>query len=181
MKQAISFVLLALVLAGCATEQRTTVVDQVNEATGESFTRMREPLSLAIDRPDLSKVGKDYLLVAPVTIAGSANTGQYLWFGLGTTLDRAITGAPQPGIDRIVLMVDGVPMTFDLVRWQEAANTEPYDVSMKMTHSFASKVTDNQLRRIAGAETLTAYVTNPDHRSPVYDLVSGVPGDWLDF
>ena len=181
MKRTLIFALVALVLAGCASDQKTTVVDQVDEATGESFTRMREPLSLAIERPELSKVGKDYLLVAPVTIGGSTGSGQYLWFGLGTTLDRTITGAPEPGFDRIVLMVDGIPMTFDLVRWQDKASTQPYDASIKMTHSFASRVTSNQLRRIASAESLTAYVTNPEHRSPVYDLVSGAPRDWLDF
>ena len=172
---------MTLFLTACSGQPTSPIVNEVNDATGESFTRMREPLSLVVDRPELSKVGKDYLLVAPVAIGGSPGTGQYLWFGLGTTLDRVITGAPQPGFDRIVLMVDGIPMTFDLVHWRDAASSEPYDASIKMVHSFASRVTSNQLRRIAGAETLSAYVTNPQHRSPVYDLVDGTPQDWLEF
>ncbi|MEO1246662.1 MAG: hypothetical protein AAFX56_13365 [Pseudomonadota bacterium] len=173
--------LAAALLCGCAGTRPDTVVAAVNERTGESFTKLREPLRLATTRPGLSVVGKDYLLVAPVMLAGSATGGQYLWFALGTTLDRPLHGAPEPGFDRIVLVVDDVPMTFDLDAWRDKADAEPYDVSMLTSRSFGSRITASQIRRIANAESLSAYVTNPEHRSPRYELVRGEPLDWLDF
>lgn len=174
-------ILIAVSLCACATRNGDVSVAEVNERTGDSFVRAESPLRFAAARPGLSDVGKDYLLVAPVSVNGSARAGQYLWFAVGTTLDRSIVGAPDPGFDRIVLVVDEVPMTFDLTDWQDTASTEPYKVSIKVTRSFASRITSSQLDRIAEAEQLEAYVTNPDQRSPVYSLVHGSPGDWRQF
>ena len=174
-------ILTATLLSACASGGGKTSVAEVNERTGDSFVRAESPLRFAAERPGLSDVGKDYLLVAPVSVNGSVSAGQYLWFAVGTTLDRNIVGAPDPGFDRIVLVVDDVPMTFDLSDWDDTARTEPYKVSMKVTRSFASRITASQLERIANAKQLEAYVTNPDRRSPVYALVQGSPGDWRDY
>lgn len=181
MRLSLLIALSLLALAGCASGPADTVVSDVDDRTGESFTRLREPLRLATDRPGLSVVGKDYLLVAPVLVTGTTSAGQYLWFAVGTTVDRPLNGAPEPGFDRIVLVVDGSLMTFDLTDWHEAATAEPFKAPLKVTRSFASPVTDSQLRKIANAAELQAYVTNTDHRSPRYALVRGEPGDWLDF
>jgi hypothetical protein len=181
MRASLAMILYAFLLGGCASQPDQNVVAEVNEKTGDSFTRMREPLELNTRRPALSRVGKDYLLIAPVALAGSPKAGQYLWFAIGTTLDRSLMNAPEPGFDSIVLVVDGMPMTFDLDRWSDMSRTEPYKVGIASAASFASRVTANQLERIARAETLTAYVTNPEHRSPEYVLVRGMPREWADF
>ena len=107
----VCLLLAAAVFGACASKRADTIVAAVDERTGESFTRLDEPLRLATGRPGLSVVGRDYLLVAPVMLTGSAEGGRYLWFALGTTLDRPLHGAPEPGLDRIVLVVDDMPMT----------------------------------------------------------------------
>lgn len=167
--------------AGCVSGGGDKIVREVDDRTGHSFTRVREPLRLATVQPWLSRVGKDYLLVAPVVVSGTDRNGQYLWLALGTTIDRTITNAAPRQFNRIVLVVDGMPMTFDLEHWQKTASSEPFKVSIKLTDSFSARLTDSQLKRIAGAETLSAYVTNAEHRSPEYGLVHGSPADWLEF
>ncbi len=171
----------ALLLAACAGQAKNEIVADVNESTGDSFSRPGKPLRLATTRPALSTVGKDYLLVAPVSVSGSVHRGTYLWFALGTTVDRDLQGMPEPGFDRIVLLVDGMPMTFDLVDWSERAHGEPYRVPMKTLRTFASKVTASQLERLQNATELSAWVTNPNHRSPDYAVVRGHPSEWKEF
>ena len=107
--------------------------------------------------------------------------GLYLWLAIGSTLDRELHGVDAPGIDRIVLLVDGMPMSFDLVDWSERSGVEPYRLPMKTHKSFAARVTQNQLERIRSADALSAWVTNPSHRSPDYELVRGSPTDWNAF
>lgn len=174
-------VLAALSLAGCAGTSGNGIVAHVDERTGDSLAKPQEPLRLATTRPALSTVGKDYLLVAPVTVSGSVHRGLYLWFAIGSTLDRELHGLAEPGVDRIVLLVDGVPMSFDLVDWSERSGVEPYRVRMKTHRSFAARVTRSQLERIRSADALSAWVTNPSRRSPDYELVRGDPADWASF
>ena len=180
MRNSLFIALTALLFAGCATSPADTVVLTTDDSTGESFTSLRDPLRLATDRPGLSVVGKDYLLVSPVVLTGTSNTGQYLWFGIGTTVDRSLNGAPTPDFDRIVLEVDGSLMTFELTDWQDTASNEPFDVPVRITRTFATPVTNSQLDKIAGASELHAYVTNSEHRSPRYALVHGEPRDWME-
>ncbi len=170
-----------LALAGCAGTSGNNVVADVDERTGDSLARPREPLRLATTRPALSTVGKDYLLIAPVTVTGSVHRGLYLWFAIGSTVDRELHGLAEPGLDRIVLVVDDMPMSFDLVAWSERSGVEPYRVPMRTHRSFAARVTQNQLERIRSADALSAWVTNPSHRSPDYELVRGHPSDWNAF
>ena len=47
--------------------------------------------------------------------------------------------------------------------------------------SFASRVTRNQLARIAAATTLEAYVTDAEYRSPVYVHSIGEFAEWRQF
>ncbi len=173
--------LAALSLQGCAGTPDNGVVADVDESTGDSLARPKEPLRLATTRPALSTVGKDYLLIAPVAVSGSVHRGLYLWFAIGSTVDRELHGLSAPGIDRIVLLVDGMPMSFDLVDWSERSGVEPYRVPVKTHRSFAARVTRNQLERIRSADALSAWVTNPSQRSPDYELVRGHPSDWNTF
>ena len=132
-------------------------------------------------RPALSRVGKDYLFVAPVSVSGVGTPKNYLWFSFGSSVDRRITGTPLPIVNTIVLVVDDMPMTFDLAQWSNVASSEPYRVDVEHYISYGARITQSQLRRIASATELSAYVTNADYRSPTYELVSGEYTVWADF
>lgn len=171
----------AVTAFGCAGAPTSAFVQEVDESTGESFTRAREPLRMSALRPALSRVGRDYLFVAPVSVSGTGPPQNYIWFAFGSSVDRHLTGAPLPEVNTIVLVVDDMPMTFDLVQWSEIASSEPFSVGVEHYMSYSARVTQSQLRRIASATELSAYVTNADYRSPAYELVSGDHLSWSDF
>lgn len=173
--------LFALFVTGCGGQPVSPLVQNVDESTGESFTHTREPVRMLASRPALSRVGKDYLFVAPVSVSGLGMPQNYLWFAFGSSVDRRITGAPVPGVNAIVLVVDDMPMTFDLVSWSDVASSEPYDLDVEHYVSFSARVTHSQLRRIAAASELSAFVTNREFRSPAYELIAGEYASWSDF
>ncbi len=173
--------LLALLVSACASTQDGIAVSGVDENTGEAFTHAREVVHLTTTRPALSAVGKDYLVMSPVTTNTGGSSRTYLWFGLGSTIDRQITGAAIPSFDRIVLIVDGQLMPFDVAPWSQIARAEPLNAEVDLRASFASRVTRNQLAVIAAATTLEAYVTDAEHRSPVYVHSVGDFAEWRQF
>lgn len=165
-------------LCACGGQAQQESASNIDEITGESFTHTREPVHLITERPALSAIGKDYLIVSPVTVNSSGSAQTFLWFALGSTIDRVITGAETPSFETIVLVVDGSMMTFDLVPWSDIATALPVDVSVSTRASYASKITRNQLNRIAAANTLEAFVTDEDYRSPLYLYSQGVYSEW---
>lgn len=180
MRLLFTLVLLSLIMltTACSTQPPSPFVQMVDDNSGESFTRSREPLRMVAPRPALSRVGKDYLFVAPVSVAGLGSPQNYIWFGFGSTLDRRLTGAPLPNVNAIVLVVDNVPMTFDIVAWSDVASSEPFDLDVESYASFGAKITRSQLRRISSASNLSAFVTNLEHRSPTYAMSEGEYSDW---
>lgn len=166
-------------LYACSGQDAYRLQSDIDEQTGISLTRPAEPLQLAARRPGLSDVGKDYLFTAPVTVSGIGAPQTYLWFGVGSSVDRHIRGAPLPQWQSIIVVVDGTAMTFDLIPWSEAASSTPYKTSARLLRSYAAKVTSSQIRQIAGAQHLEAFVTDIDTRSPVYSFISGDQGEWL--
>ena len=170
-----------LLLTACASQDAGTLVSDTSEAGGESLTRVRIPVSLTATRPGLSTVGKDYLFASPVNVSGMGQPQNYLWFGVGSTIDRYLTGAEDPQLTSIVLLIDDVPMTFDLIPWADAANYSPYDLPVKTHASYGAKITRSQIRTIAAANDLQAYVTNAEFRSPTFTISDGSLNDWLTF
>lgn len=176
----VALITLPFLLGACGGNPSMPFEHRVDEQTGESFTQVREPLHLVTTRPALSRVGKDYLFVAPVTVSGSQEPQKYLWFSFGSSIDRQITGAEQPIANSIVLVLDGMPMTFDLVPWAKIASSRPYDTSVEHYASFGSRVTASQLRRLSTTRELSAFVTNNNFRSPDYVLSAGEYEAWAD-
>ena len=167
--------------AGCSwLPSRDTAPPNITE-TGVSPTSTRESVWLAAERPGLSAVGKDYLFVGPMTVNREGARRSYLWFAVGTTIDRHITGADKPQLDTIVLLVDDTPMTFDLVPWDNAADASPYPMAIDSYVSYAARVTSSQVRQLANASVLQAYLTDENGRSPVYSVVQGQASDWLSY
>lgn len=177
----VTLLFVLFVAGGCGTQPPSPFVQQLNESTGESLLRAREPLRLVADRPTLSRVGKDYLFAMPVSVSGTTHAGTYLWFGFGSTTDRRLTGADIPDVNRIVLLVDGTPMTFDLHPWSTIATAEPVEPGVEHYASFGARVTDSQLRKLSAAGEISAYVTNAGNRSPDYRVAAGRATDWASF
>lgn len=182
MRLRVIILLMAAAAAGaCGNQPVSPFVQQLDETTGESLLRVQEPLRLVAEQPALSRVGKDYLFALPVSVAGNNRSGTYLWFGFGSTTDRGLTGAPVPDVNKIVLVVDGTPMTFDLRSWATIAASEPIDPGVDHYASFGARVTRSQLRRISNATDLSAFVTNRKNRSPTYKMTGGDATDWATF
>lgn len=170
-----------LTLGGCSLfpDAGDTLTNSIQ--TGVSPGSSRDAVWLAAQRPGLSVAGKDYLFVGPMTVNRDGLRRSYLWFAVGTTIDRHLTGVAKPELETVVLVVDGTPMTFDLTAWDNAKASAPYPLSIESYVSYAARVTASQLRQLVQAETLEAYVTDANGRSPLYVVVSGDPGDWLRF
>ena len=158
-------------------------IDEMTARTdpGVSPTGSQEALWLAAPRPGLSVVAKDSLFVGPMSVNRDGVRRSYLWFGVGTTIDRRLTGAPAPGLDSVVIIVNETPMTFDLIPWDSDPDAPPYPLSIDSHTSYAARITNSQLRQMANADRLSAYVVDANGRSPTYEVVEGSPSDWVSF
>jgi hypothetical protein len=170
-----------IMFAACSNNPTEPFEHKLDEQSGESFTQVREPLRLIAPRPALSRVGKDYLFVAPVLVSGTRAPQDYLWFSIGSSIDREITGAAPPEINAVVLVLDDKPMTFDLLPWTEIAASSPFKPGVAHYASFGSKITKSQLRHLAAARSISAFITNNADRSPKYQLVDGSYAEWARF
>lgn len=170
--------LIAALSAGCANTPDSPFVQHVDEQSGESLTSTIEPTRFVAERPALSRVGKDYLYAAPVRVSGFDGPKTYLWFAVGSSIDRHITGAAIPDVSTIVLLVDGMPMTFDLESWSQVTTSEPFVLDVEHYTSYGSLVTGSQLRRIAAADLLRAFVADEEDRSPTFKIADGIHQAW---
>jgi len=164
--------------ASCANNPASPFTQHVDEHSGESLTSTIEPTRFVAERPALSRVGKDYLYAAPVRVSSFDAPRTYLWFAVGSSIDRRITGAAIPGVSTIVLLVDDMPMTFDLESWSEVTASEPFELDVEHYFSYGARVTGSQLRRIAAANSLRAFVADTDSRSPTFTVADGIHQAW---
>ncbi len=170
-----------LVLVACAGD---VVRDDARRSSidyGISPIGQEKALWLAASRPGLSAAGKDFLFIGPMSVNRNGTAERYLWFGLSTTIDRPLTGAPPVETQTVILMVDGTPMTFELISWDTGAVATPYAVPVDGFASYAARVTVSQLRHVARANTVGAYVTNAEGRSPLFSPVDGSAAAWTGF
>ncbi len=163
---------------GCASHSSSPYTQLIDERSGESMTSTIEPTRFVAERPALSRVGKDYLYAAPVRVSGPDGPGTYLWFAVGSSIDRRITGAGIPDVRQIVLIVDEMPMTLDLTNWSQITASDPFALDVEHYTSYGARVTTSQLRRIASAGSLRAFVADTDDRSPTYTVANGVHQTW---
>lgn len=174
--QALSSVILASLLAGCAGTAETPAVSSFDERTGESLVHPALPLTLATAQPGLSAVGRDYLALSPVTVSGRGAPVTYIWLALSSSIDRTLTGAKPPEVRAIVLLLDDVPMTLDLEPWSAAAGSQPFATASG--DSYAARITNSQLQRIAGAGDLRALLVEPDAQTTTYSLGTDTRASW---
>ncbi len=158
-------ILTLLVCAACA-NQGAAPRDAFTAATGEAIV-------LAAPRPGLSHTGMDYLVAGPMTVNLGGSSQRMLYLGFGSTIDRRITGAAEPIVEQAVFNIDGELMSFDLTPWEQTQDALPYDPSLLARRDYAVRVTRSQLRALADAGSLSAWVVDEDGRSPTYELVRG--------
>ena len=172
---------LSLLTCGCAWMGKGEQAATDDASDRVAAVDASEPVWLAAPRPGLSAVGNDYLFVGPMSVNRDGSPQNYLWFAVGTTIDRRLTGAPAPVLDTVVLIVDGTPMTFDLVPWEESSRPAPFDLTIDSYASYAARITASQIRQLANASILDAYVTDAEGRSPLFTTVAGDPSNWRRF
>ena len=178
----ITFLVLVAALSSCGILSRSADEAQTPIAaieSGLSATSSDGVIWLAAGRPGLSAVGKDFLFAGPMTVNRNGVQRRYLWFALGTTVDRRLTGATELDLESVVLFVDDTPMSFELVPWNNAVEAQPYALPFASDKSYAARVTGSQIRALANAQHVEGYVTDPAGRSPTYTLVHGDPASWV--
>ena len=178
----IAILVLAAAQAGCGLFSRSADDQQTPIAvieSGLSATSSDGAIWLAAGRPGLSAVGKDFLFAGPMTVNRNGVQRRYLWFALGTTVDRTLTGASEPGLESVVLLVDDTPMNFELIPWNNSVDAQPYALPFASLQSYAARVTASQIRALANAKQVEGYVTDAAGRSPTYTLVHGDPASWI--
>lgn len=171
--------IMLVTIGGCAGERERLTAATESVEYGISPVGGTAPLWLSAGRPGLSAAGRDFLFVGPMSVNRNGSSERYLWFGLSTTIDRDLTGAPPLVTESVILVVDGTPMNFDLVEWDAGPSASAYVLPVDGFASYAARVTASQLRQVAQATRVDAYVTNREGRSPVFTLVEGDAAVWL--
>lgn len=165
-------------LGACGSVERLASVSAFDAETGESLSHPPRPVVLQMERPGLSAVGKDYLSLSPVTVSGRGATATWLWCALSSSIDRGITGVAAPEVRSIVLVVDDVPMKLDIEPWSNAARQAPFHLPIEAHTSFAARMTESQLARIATSEKLFAYVADGGAEASAYRLSGDYRSEW---
>lgn len=151
----VSMLAAALLLGACS--GGPSVRSSTDSATGVTVVSMSEPVVLARQQRNLAEAARDYLYLGPVGLSERGRYQQYLWLGLGSTIDRSLAAVSFPDPTTVVLILDGVPMALNIEDWP-AEGTLPYDVSVETELSLAARVTQSQLQRIAIANEVEAVV-----------------------
>jgi len=85
--------LLAACVAACAGQ--SALLETLDERTGMTIVRSREPLVFARTEPRYSRSARDYVYLGPLATNRQGVREHYLWVGIATTLDRGFI-APRP-------------------------------------------------------------------------------------
>ena len=171
--------ILIAILLSCAACSGQPIDDRQADELHAYVAATGNIIWLAAERPGLSRVGKDYLFAGPMSVNRGGASQRMLYLAFGTTVDRHITGADEPQLDTVVFEIDGSIMKFDLIPWDSDADSVPFDPAIMARRNFAVRVTASQLRALAGAASIKAWVTDENGRSPEYRLVVGQPSDLL--
>ena len=173
MNRSLQFALLLGFMSGCT----------FNEMPPEGsihVNTVEDVLTLVAPRPGLTALGNDYLFIAPVSIWYTRGTRHFLWLGLGSTIDRELTGLTAPLPEDIILMVDEIPMDIEIKPWSEFADTTPYDVNTPLYSAYGARMTLSQLDRIASAQNVQAEISSTVGQSTNFTPGENDNFDWSD-
>ena len=162
----------ALLLTACAgTTERLASVDA---GGGITHIRPQAPAKFVAGQPGLAVPGADFLFVAPIAVSRRGVLKHYLWLAARSTVDRRLTGAAAPAIDRIVVVADGTPVSLDLEPWSAASEAEAYETGLIRTATFAARVTESQLAWLAGAGSVAVITVADNGRETRYSTRAAV-------
>lgn len=176
MRMILPLICVAGVVSGCAGTE--TVEPTLDERTGVTWFSLGEPIAMAHDTPDLSTAARKYMYVGPVEMNTMGTRQDFLWLGLGSTLDSALIGG-DAGVPRVLLLeVDGTPFELPVVDWDTAV---PYAAPAPLTRSLKARVTLDQIVKISGAETVRALLVMEDGTTEHYEHWNGLWSAWAEF
>ncbi len=167
-----------LALAGCAS--RAPLHSQLDEI-GRTWVSMEAPVALARPAPRFSHAARDYLYLAPVEANDAGKRKQYLWVGLGTTVDRRWPWAAPADAATLLLTLDGTPLVLPLEDWDAQQGAALYRPPAPVHTVRRASVTLDEVARIAAATTIDALVVARDGSVASYELWSGHWSDWSAF
>jgi hypothetical protein len=163
------------VLCGCAST--TSVEPTLDERTGITWFALPEPIAMAHDTRAISTSARKYMYLGPVEMNVMGKRQDYLWLGMGSTLESVILADDtQPNV--LLLEVDGIPFELPLSEWDAAT---PYAAPAPITRSMKARVTLDQIVRIASASDVRAMMVMPDGKAEPYEHWNGVWSAWTDF
>jgi hypothetical protein len=168
----------ALWLAGCASEHALS--SRLDE-NGRTWLSVDAPVALARPAPRFSRAARDYLYVAPLETSSGGVRRQYLWVGLGTTVDRRWPWAAPPDAVTLLLTLDGTPLALPLEDWDSLQGAALYRPPAPVYDVRRASVTVDEVARIASAKSVEALVVAGDGSVAAYDLWGGRWSEWSTF
>lgn len=163
------------IVSGCASTK--SIEPTLDERTGITWFALPEPIAMAHGTPAISTSARKYMYLGPVEMNVMGKRQDYLWLGMGSTLESVIlAGDSEPNV--LLLEVDGIPFELPLTQWDAAV---PYAAPAPITRSLKARVTLDQIVRIAAASDVRALMVMPDGKSEPYEHWNGVWSAWTDF
>lgn len=167
-----------LLVNACA--NREPLRSRLDDTTGLTVVTMQNPVVLA--RPTrLAVAARDYAYLGPVEINRRGEREHFLWIGLASTVDHARVDQPPPQAESLALLVDGVPMILPLSEWNSDLDVPPYAGSTPVYASLAARASLDQIRRIAGAQSVQVRIVTASGRALAYRHWDGEWPAWASF
>jgi hypothetical protein len=104
---AIAYALLCTPIAGCLTPPDHTPTDTLDEATGDTYTSVAQPLVFARRRADVAANARDYATIAATHRNHLGSLRTYLLAYRSATLDIRPSALPGPAQGRLRFIADG--------------------------------------------------------------------------
>ena len=164
---------------GCST--REPLNSWFDEDSALTFVALQEPVVAARPVIRVSVSGRDYAYLGPLEMNQMGRRNRYLWLGMASTVDRAFAGKARPLATQLVLDVDGLLMDFALQPWSSDSGELPYPVSTPVYQSFVTRVSMDQIDRIAAAESVSVRLVMEDGTAAGYRLWAGGWTTWSAF
>ena len=167
------------ILAGCTSAPNREV--RFDQESGLTWASMDEAIVLARSAPQYTVAARDYIYIGPVETNQLGERQHYLWLGTASTVDRELRGNSAPDTETLLLMIDGTPVAFALSIWQAEFQTTPYDAQVPIADSWGARVSLDQIRQIAQADSVEVHLVSEAGVTARYELWHGDWLNWVEF
>lgn len=174
----VSLLLLSSTLAACARDEplRSTL-----DGAGRTWVGPDVMLTFARAAPRFSAAARDYLYLAPVETNDQGAKRQFLWVGMGSTVDRAGRSAAPSEAATLILSIDGVPVALSLVPWDDHRPAPQMSAPAPLYQVRCASVTRDQLERLATARSVEVEIVTAANAVEGYSPWQGSWSAWLAF